>query len=91
MSGNDVYMKKEWDNSAIVAARAMPAKARVPAELHIGNVRIAPATVLATMPKSPAIHVDRIVSLICSIGSPGNFIRQACLTAPSRVKRCPPP
>ena len=42
-------MKKEWDNSAIVAARAMPATARVPAELHIGNVRIAPATVLATM------------------------------------------
>jgi tRNA-dihydrouridine synthase B len=42
-------MKKEWDNSAIVAARAMPAKARVPAELHIGNVRIAPATVLAPM------------------------------------------
>jgi nifR3 family TIM-barrel protein len=42
-------MKKEWDNSAILAARAMPAKARVPAELRIGNVRIAPATVLAPM------------------------------------------
>jgi tRNA-dihydrouridine synthase B len=45
----DVYMKKEWDNSAIVAARAMPATARVPAELHIGGVRVAPATVLAPM------------------------------------------
>jgi tRNA-dihydrouridine synthase B len=42
-------MKKEWDNSAIVAARAMPATASVPAELHIGDVRIAPATVLAPM------------------------------------------
>jgi tRNA-dihydrouridine synthase B len=42
-------MKKEWDNSAIVAARAMPATARVPAELHIGGVRVAPATVLAPM------------------------------------------
>jgi nifR3 family TIM-barrel protein len=42
-------MKKEWDNSAITKARAMPATARVPAELHIGNVRIAPATVLAPM------------------------------------------
>jgi tRNA-dihydrouridine synthase B len=49
MATTDVYMKKEWDNSAIVAARAMPATARVPAELHIGNVRIAPATVLAPM------------------------------------------
>jgi nifR3 family TIM-barrel protein len=42
-------MKKEWDNSAITKARAMPAQARVPAEFHIGNVRIAPATVLAPM------------------------------------------
>ena len=42
-------MKKEWDNSAITAARAMPHTARVPAELHIGGVRIAPATVLAPM------------------------------------------
>jgi tRNA-dihydrouridine synthase B len=49
MATTDVYMKKEWDNSAITAARAMPHTARVPAELHIGNVRIAPATVLAPM------------------------------------------
>jgi len=42
-------MKKDWDNSAITAARAMPHTARVPAEMHIGNVRVAPATVLAPM------------------------------------------
>jgi tRNA-dihydrouridine synthase B len=42
-------MKKEWDNSAITAARAMPHTARVPAVLHIGGVRVAPATVLAPM------------------------------------------
>jgi nifR3 family TIM-barrel protein len=42
-------MKKDWDNSAITAARAMPHTARVPAELHIGNIRVAPATVLAPM------------------------------------------
>jgi nifR3 family TIM-barrel protein len=42
-------MKKEWDNSAITQARAMPHTARVPAEFHIGPVRIAPATVLAPM------------------------------------------
>ncbi len=49
MATTDVYMKKEWDNSAITKARAMPVTARVPAELHIGPVRIAPATVLAPM------------------------------------------
>jgi len=43
-------MKKEWDNSTILAsARTMPHEARVPAELHIGGIRIAPATVLAPM------------------------------------------
>jgi hypothetical protein len=30
-------MKKEWDNSAIKAARAMPHTARVPAEMSIGG------------------------------------------------------
>ncbi|MBW4038288.1 MAG: tRNA-dihydrouridine synthase [Acidobacteria bacterium] len=43
-------MKKEWENSEILkSARLMPHKARVPAEMHIGGVRIAPATVLAPM------------------------------------------
>jgi nifR3 family TIM-barrel protein len=39
-------MKKLWDNPA---EHTMPAEARVPAVLTIGNVRIAPATVLAPM------------------------------------------
>ncbi len=39
-------MQKHWDNST---TRTMPHEARVPAELHIGGVRIAPATVLAPM------------------------------------------
>ena len=43
-------MQKQWDNTAILEpAREMPKEARVPAELHIGGVRIAPATVLAPM------------------------------------------
>jgi len=42
----DVYMKKEWNNTI---EREMPEQARVPAEMHIGGVRIAPATVLAPM------------------------------------------
>jgi tRNA-dihydrouridine synthase B len=49
----DTYMKKSWDNTensdALTATRTMPHEARVPAELHIGGVRIAPATVLAPM------------------------------------------
>jgi len=46
----DTYMKKNWDDpSFIEQARAMPHQARVPAEMHLGGVRIAPATVLAPM------------------------------------------
>lgn len=40
-------MRKYWENPA--PSTAMPAGVRVPAEFHIGSVRIAPATVLAPM------------------------------------------
>ncbi len=46
MPTTDVYMKKEWNNTI---DREMPEHSRVPAEFHIGPVRIAPATVLAPM------------------------------------------
>jgi len=46
MLGVKKTMKKEWTNSV---DRSMPAEATVPAEFHIGKVRIAPATVLAPM------------------------------------------
>ncbi len=39
-------MQKHWDNPA---QNTMPAQTRVPATLTIGNVHIAPATVLAPM------------------------------------------
>ncbi len=39
-------MKKNWDNPV---EHAMPAAARVPAEMRIGNVLVTPATVLAPM------------------------------------------
>jgi tRNA-dihydrouridine synthase B len=42
----DHYMKKEWTNAV---DRTMLVTTSVPAELTIGNVRIAPATVLAPM------------------------------------------
>jgi len=50
MAGKGFTVKKDWDNPI---AHAMPAEARVPAELRIGTesngVRVAPATVLAPM------------------------------------------
>ena len=46
MSGKGFTVKKDWDNPI---AHAMPANARVPAELRIGTVQVAPATVLAPM------------------------------------------
>jgi tRNA-dihydrouridine synthase B len=42
-------MDKRWTSDFAAEARSMPAQARVPAEFHIGPVRIAPATVLAPM------------------------------------------
>ncbi len=49
----DTYMKKNWENTdpanALATPRTMPHEARVPAEMRIGGVRIAPATVLAPM------------------------------------------
>ena len=46
MAGKGFTVKKDWDNPI---EHAMPANARVPAELCIGGVQVAPATVLAPM------------------------------------------
>ncbi len=46
MSGKGFTVKKDWDNPR---EHAMPAEARVPAEMRLGNVVVAPATVLAPM------------------------------------------
>jgi tRNA-dihydrouridine synthase B len=46
MAGKGFTVKKDWDNPL---EHAMPAEARVPAELRIGGVHVAPATVLAPM------------------------------------------
>jgi tRNA-dihydrouridine synthase B len=46
MAGKGFTVKKDWDNPI---THAMPAEARVPAGLRIGNVPVAPATVLAPM------------------------------------------
>jgi nifR3 family TIM-barrel protein len=46
MAGKGFTVKKNWDNPR---EHAMPAEARVPAEVRLGNVIVAPATVLAPM------------------------------------------
>ena len=46
LESEKVAVDKKWTSTI---EREMPGDASVPAELHIGNVRIAPATVLAPM------------------------------------------
>ena len=46
MAGKGFTVKKDWDNPR---EHAMPAEARVPAEVRLGTVTVAPATVLAPM------------------------------------------
>ncbi|MGA3159806.1 MAG: tRNA dihydrouridine synthase DusB [Terracidiphilus sp.] len=46
MAGKGFSVKKNWDNPR---EHAMPAEARVPAEVRLGNVLVTPATVLAPM------------------------------------------
>jgi nifR3 family TIM-barrel protein len=46
MAGKGFTVKKNWDNPR---EHAMPAEARVPAEVRLGKVLVAPATVLAPM------------------------------------------
>ena len=46
MAGKGFTVRKDWDSPI---EHAMPADARVPAELRLGPVVVAPATVLAPM------------------------------------------
>jgi nifR3 family TIM-barrel protein len=46
MAGKGFTVKKDWDNPK---EHAMPAEARVPPEVRLGTVLVAPATVLAPM------------------------------------------
>jgi nifR3 family TIM-barrel protein len=46
MAGKGFTVRKDWDNPI---EHAMPAHARVPAEVRLGSVLVAPATVLAPM------------------------------------------
>ena len=49
MAGKGFTVKKDWDNPQEHGRRCDPAEARVPAEVRLGTVVVAPATVLAPM------------------------------------------
>ena len=50
MAGKGFTVRKEWDNPI---EHAMPAEARVPAEVRLGSVLVAPATCLRPWPGLP--------------------------------------
>jgi nifR3 family TIM-barrel protein len=74
MAGRGFTVKKEWDNPI---EHAMPAVARVPAEVRLGAVAVRPATVLAPM----AGVTDTVFR---------RFIRHASLFADSQVRESGP-
>jgi nifR3 family TIM-barrel protein len=49
MTGKGFTVKKDWDNPREHGRRGDPAEARVPAEVRLGPVVVAPATILAPM------------------------------------------
>jgi nifR3 family TIM-barrel protein len=74
MAGKGFTVKKDWDNPT---EHAMPADARVPAEVRLGPVVVAPATVLAPM----AGVTDTVFR---------RFIRHASLFTTSQVSETRP-
>src|SRR5271167_4281477 len=75
MAGKGFTVKKDWDNPI---DHAMPAEARVPAEVRIGPVMVAPGTVLAPM----AGVTDTVFR---------RFIRHASLFSATATDTPPPP
>ena len=49
MAGKGFTTRKDWDNPTEHGRRGNPAEARVPAEVRLGSVVVAPATILAPM------------------------------------------
>jgi nifR3 family TIM-barrel protein len=72
MAGKGFTVKKDWDNPR---EHAMPADARVPAEVRLGTVTVAPATVLAPMAGVTDTVFRRFIrhaSLFSAAAAPGS-------------------
>jgi nifR3 family TIM-barrel protein len=85
MAGKGFTVKKDWDNPK---EHAMPADTRVPAEVRLGTVLVAPATVLAPMAGVTDTVFRRFIrhaSLFTSSGrvpSTSNLVPQVPETGP---------
>ena len=72
MAGKGFTVKKDWDNPR---EHAMPAEARVPAEVRLGRVTVTPATVLAPMAGVTDTVFRRFIrhaSLFTATAAPGS-------------------
>ncbi len=80
MAGKGFTVKKDWDNPT---EHTMPAEARVRAEVRLGTVRVAPATVLAPMAGVTDTVFRRFIrhaSLFSTAPDPGETAIEAPVT-----------
>ncbi len=80
MAGKGFTVKKDWDNPR---EHAMPAQARVPAEVRLGSVVVSPATVLAPMAGVTDTVFRRFIrhaSLFTTTDAPADAAIEAAVT-----------
>jgi len=84
MAGKGFTVKKDWDNPREHGRRGDPAEARVPAEVRLGTVVVAPATVLAPMAGVTDTVFRRFIrhaSLFTAASTPGSTADASAIDA----------